>query len=525
MKRFWHPETGFFLLLWLILMIGGRSRFFKDPGTFWHTVVGEQMLSGHRLIFQDSFSFTFAGQRWSPHQWLGECLMALVHRLDGLDSLLLSTVTLLACLYTWLASRLLRAGFHWAAVAVLVALTIGASSSHFHIRSHLGTIVGLACTFAFLIDFDDGRIGAKHMFWLIPVYALWTNIHGGMLGGLATMIFATSGWAVWKMLGLPSPLVRYRDLAPLALLIVCCALTAFVNPYGMRLPEIWLEIMDSPVLPQIIQEHAPLNLAKPDGIMVALFAAIYLLCLAGVMPQWPRVSWLLPLIWLVEAWSRVRHGPLFAITAALAVADMFPSTRWAAWLSKSGSDLFQYPVRRSNDRQSRDWRPALLPGLLVLTAFVLQVFHWPVPIIGHEWARLDPNYWPVETLPTLRQFEQSRSQGTRLFNEYLFGGFLIYQTPGYRVFIDDRCELYGDNWLKEYVDAETSGTEAYIEECQTKFGPMDFALTRTGSGFDRYFAHAPSWRLLHEGSAANFYERRRPTNLDAPSANETVQAQ
>src|SRR6516164_1443210 len=136
MKRFWHPETGFFLLLWLILMIGGRSRFFKDPGTFWHTVVGEQMLSGHRLIFQDSFSFTCAGQRWSPHQWLGECLMGLLHGVDQLDTLLLATVTILACLYTWLAHRLIREGLHWSLAAVVVGLTIAASSSHFHIRPH-----------------------------------------------------------------------------------------------------------------------------------------------------------------------------------------------------------------------------------------------------------------------------------------------------------------------------------------------------------------------------------------------------
>ena len=44
-KRFWRSETGFFLGIWLFLMIGGRSQLFRDPGTFWHTVVGRRMLS------------------------------------------------------------------------------------------------------------------------------------------------------------------------------------------------------------------------------------------------------------------------------------------------------------------------------------------------------------------------------------------------------------------------------------------------------------------------------------------------
>ncbi len=43
LKKFWRPEVGIFLVIWLMLMIGGRSRFFRDPGTFWHTVVGRQM--------------------------------------------------------------------------------------------------------------------------------------------------------------------------------------------------------------------------------------------------------------------------------------------------------------------------------------------------------------------------------------------------------------------------------------------------------------------------------------------------
>ena len=40
-----------------------------------------------------------------------------------------------------------------------------------------------------------------------------------------------------------------------------------------------------------------------------------------------------------------------------------------------------------------------------------------------------------------------RPPGTRIFCEYAYGGFLIYHAPGYRVFIDDRCELFGDEFL------------------------------------------------------------------------------
>ncbi|HEV3261104.1 MAG TPA: hypothetical protein VG013_29905 [Gemmataceae bacterium] len=515
LKRYWRPETGIFLGLWLGLMVAGRSGLFHDPGTFWHTVVGERLLSSRRLIYTDSFSFTFAGRPWIPHQWLGECLMALVHRLDGLDSLLLASVTVLAALYTWAAHRMIRSGLHWSLAAVLVGVTVAASSSHFHVRPHLGTIVFMGCTIAFLCDFEAGRLSLGRMFWLVPIYAVWSNIHGGMLGGLGTMGLALVGWWGAGIMGQKSPVERPGQALSLMALIAACGLTAFLNPYGWRLPWTWLSIMDSPLLPQIIQEHAPLNAAKPAGWMVLVLAAVYVIVLAGVLPRRPRVTWLLPLAWLYLACTRVRHAPLFSITAAFALADMLPHTYWAAWLERNGSDWFQSPGEVDDGRWWRwDWKPALVPIGVVLTALVLQIGRVPVPLVGHGWARLDAADWPVALLPELERCERSRPEGTAIFNEYAYGGFLIYYTPGFRVFVDDRCELYGDQWLRDYVLAEGHGAARQVHEWEEKYrkpdheGAFDFALTRSGSAFDRYFAAEPGWLAVKRTPTAGLYQRR-----------------
>src|SRR5436305_11888556 len=112
LRRFWSLETGLFLAIWLTLMVSGRGKFFRDPGSLWHIVVGEQILSTGQLIEADPFSCTFGGRPWIAQQWLGECTLALLHRAGGLDAVLLATSVLLAALYTWVAHRLLRAGMH-----------------------------------------------------------------------------------------------------------------------------------------------------------------------------------------------------------------------------------------------------------------------------------------------------------------------------------------------------------------------------------------------------------------------------
>lgn len=112
LRKLFRVETWIFFGIWLFFMLFGRSKLFHDPGTFWHIVVGERILSTGRLIYKDAFSFTRFGHPWIAQERLGELIMALIHRIAGFDSLLLAASTLLASFYTWIANRLLRAGIH-----------------------------------------------------------------------------------------------------------------------------------------------------------------------------------------------------------------------------------------------------------------------------------------------------------------------------------------------------------------------------------------------------------------------------
>jgi hypothetical protein len=321
------------------------------------------------------------------------------------------------------------------------------------------------------------------------------------------MVLALVGWTVWRWLGLASPMARPGQMLRFGLLVVGCGLTMLVNPYGWGLPRTWLEIMSMRLLPEIIMEHAPLNPTRPDGQMVLLFAAVYLIALLGIAPMRPRVTWLLPLVWFYLTCTRIRHSTLFALSGVLAVADFMPYTCWARWLARPGSDLFQFPDPVPPMRRF-PWQAAVLPVAVVLTALGLQVASVPVPVLGAGWAQLDSEFWPVELVPALRELEKDQPPGTHIFNDYRFGGFLIYFTPGLRVYIDDRCEVYGEQWVKQFDDAskqEPGQVEAWSRDPVNGF---DFALVHTGTGFDEYFHDAPGWTVVGRSEAATLYRRK-----------------
>jgi hypothetical protein len=487
-------------------LLVGRDRLFGDPGSLWHIVVGQRILASHEFLETDPFSFTHAGEAWVPQSWLCECGLALLHRVDGLNTILWATATLLAGLFTWVAHRLLRAGLHPLLAVLLTMLAMLASAYHFHPRPHLLSILFLGWTFALLCDVEAGRLSFKRLMVLLPLFVLWTNIHGGMLGGLGTLAVTALGWTVGRWTWLDGPRLSPGQIVGLALLVVGCGLTALASPYGIALPRTWFALLGSPLLPRLVDEHAPLLQAGWAGGAVLLFGLIYVVALVGVSPRRWRITWLVPLIWLVLSFTRIRHGPLFAITAVLALAEMFPHIRWVAWLAQKGSVMCQpRPRGTAEGRKHMDFAPAVLPCLAVSSVLAAQVAGFPFPGGGQEWVRLDPRSSPMELLPALHNVEFQDSTGTPIFNEMLFGGFLIYQTPGLRVFIDDRCELYGDDDLRAYALA-LRDDPSQVDRWADQWG-FSLALTRAGSRFDSYLRESGGWSILGETETATLFRR------------------
>jgi hypothetical protein len=557
-----RPSSCLFLVIWLILLVGGRSNMLRDPGTLWHVAVGERMLASGQVIREDPFSFTRAGHPWVADQWLAECGMAIVHRLAGWDGLLLVTATLLAGVYAWIGARLLRGGLHLLPAILLLALAMLAGAPQFHLRPLVATIVLLGVTFGWLVDVENGSRRFRQLWWLVPLFILWTNLHGGVLGGLGTVGLCLGGWslsAAWQFrneVGTRSFVARTSE--PIALLLAVAA-AVLVSPYGLAMPREWLETLRMP-LPKFIAEHAPLELTDPIGWGTLALAAGYLATLIGVFPQRPRITWLVPLVWFALALSRLRNAPLFGITAVIALADMLPYSRVGRWLQRrdllrgvadrdvpllgSGgvgdADVPRASCRRRlptpiamvqsresatgvasySERVVRFLNPLLLPAIVVVAAMLLQIGGVRVPVIGHGWARFDPERWPIELLPALRQIDRSSPDGTRIFNDLNFGGFLIYHTPRLRIFVDDRCPLYGTEFLLE-CERTRCKDPAQIDDWQRKYGfryalvqsdsrlvQTDRPLVQNVSPFDRYLSESAEWSLVKRSPVAALYRHR-----------------
>jgi hypothetical protein len=321
-----------------------------------------------------------------------------------------------------------------------------------------------------------------------------------MLGGLCTMGLAVVAWTVCFWVRKLGPIRSNRQVLALVGLVALCGVAALVNPYGVRLLAVWFYLSGPSVLPQYILEHMPLDPRDFGGRCVLVLALLYLLALVGTLPRWPRATWLIPLVWFVLACRSIRHGPLFAVVAGMSLADILPHTRWARWLA--AQETYLYRPSPSDAAGSGSWRPLVAPTAVVVVALLLQIDRLPVPLVGHDWARLDRSYWPVQTLPEL----QALPDGTPVFNDMLFGGFLIRYAPNARVYVDDRCELYGDAFLRDYFEAQRDHPQQ-INAWARQYD-FDWALVEPESGFNTYLGASGDWTTVCKTDGGVLYRRK-----------------
>ncbi len=501
LRRAW-PAVLIFVVLWLGFLAAGRTRLMLDPGSFWHTVAGERLLA-EGFFQNDLFTFTHSGSHWIPQQWLGEMLMASLHREAGFGGLLYLTATLLATLYTYLALRLVRTGLHPVVVSLLVLLFIAASAHQFHIRPLMVTMFGIVIVTRLLMMVElDGR-SVRRLWWFVPVFLVWQNIHGGVIAGWAMLVLAAVGWQFARAMSWPNPVRTRRSVVVLWSLIVSLVLFVVVNPYGLELPRTWFSIVGAEKIAIVIEEHERLNPAKPmtwPGIMVMLG---YCLLLCGLPRREWRVVWLLPLPWMIESVLHVRNLSLCSLTILTLLPELWSRTCYATWLERTRPDFIV--------KHARTWRVPMVAwfvcGLLVAVGWMLHLRQITVPIVGANWLKLDPTRWPVDLLPLLREHEPRAGQPSAILNECEFGGYLVYHVPGYRTFFDDRVELFGVDWMLEYLEESRTNPKQAIAKWEAQYGRFAFALVRPDTPLSVALQQSSGWVELGRDSAAVFFKR------------------
>jgi len=401
-----------------------------DPDFFWHLKTGEFIYQGRHLPTSDPFTFTVQSQNLFrvdsdrvsfilQQYWVAQVVFYLLYKGLGFKGIVLLRAfvyALLVSLFVWKRPRL----------SPLLFLAAAATISHFTFvtneRPQLFSYLFFWALLALLESLvKKERVDAVHAVALPALMLLWANVHGAFLLGIAiTGIYLLS----LLVEGYKAGVYGYNKIAILSVTVSA----ACFNPSGVFIPLKEFFQVKGYYSQFIIENFSPF--AFPSWRYTYDYIGFYLVF--GMV------------VFAVLSCFRQLSLPIIAVSVLLLLMSV-SAARHISYLF-----LFSPFLLRSVDLKlsKKLWFGALL---LVLPLLFYTKFKKPFDFT------ISPVF-PVSAAA----FVDANLPGSRLFNYYVWGGYLIAFAPESKVYIDGRALV--EEYYKNYQDALNTNKWASIFE-------------------------------------------------------------
>jgi len=507
-----------FLAVLAVLFTTGFSlqHFAHVNDLFWQIRCGQEILENGTVPHFDTYSWTRHGTPWNVNEWLFFVLLAKAFAATGnltgifLVSQAAGALLALICFvgfYRRTGSGTLAFG--------LVALVIS-NFSNFSPRPYLASFLFFAVTTYLLAEVSEARL-ARHWLWALPpLFAVWANLHQGVVEELAVLILVIAGALSWGCRGRHGggASLLSRELGLYALPVALCGfLATLLTPYRFGLYAIILKTIRDPGAMARVTEWQPLPMQMDlhglaiDALFFLTLAAVALdLCrrpLAASTLGYLAVFALLT----VEALLHRRNVPYFALGVGLLYAPAIArlvacGARWPAGLA-----WFQSKLGRGFQKT---W-PVLLTLHSVVIGFLLICAAPPMAsTLLENTAAVDLSLteFPQEA-PSFMSYT-GFPPGMRLFNDFNLGGFLILSRPTDLVFVDGRIDVYAGPFMDSCLALNQPGLGPLTPANRRFLGGYDFdAAVTQNPDAAYYFATRPDFALVYVNHFAPIFDDRR----------------
>ena len=456
------PKKKLSKYIFLILIVG--LIFFLnlkpplDPDLGWHLRSGQDLIQTKIIPYLDPYSHTMPDWERVSHEWLTNGIIYFIYNKWGLFvlSVIFALITTIAF---FLISRLTEARMEYCLLAVLLG-SLG-SLPITGIRAQMITLLGLAILLFVLFRFRRNQ-NKKTIYFLPLLFFIWVNLHGGFSIGLFVLglflflegikiiyfwlrkkyqfkkQFAELEFSKDRLRSIKNELARivnffkrkisgnelakesltFQSWLKLVYVSLFSFAITFINPYGFKVYSLVIGVIRDEYGRARIGEWQPFRVRSPIGweflmylLLLAILALVYFkkidLTLLG-----------LGVVSIFLAFSSWRNIPIPIIMTI---------------------PLWVYIVKNAAD-------PALFK--LLKQKFVLLLLLIAVFLIGYQQTSLTltASHQP-ELLAKIGKYPKGaveyikanpeKFQGN-MFNEYNWGGYLIWQLPEHKVFIDGR---------------------------------------------------------------------------------------
>jgi hypothetical protein len=389
-----------------------------DHDIWSHLRTGQWILEHRWVPYTDQFSSYGMGKPWVAYSWLFEVLIHEVFRRFGLIGLLAYVYTTVLAIAAILYSLVRKYGLRIAYSVPLIASGLFAMLPLYTPRPWLLTVLLFAIEFYILIRVRYDR--TFPLLWCLPaVFALWANVHIQFVYGLFVLGLFTFESPLNRLLGWTGSSDDEGKSLPLRTMLILSSasvVATFVNPYHFRIYLVVLDYLRQPGLYSVITEYAAMDFRT--------------------LPNWVDLVLVLGATFVLG--RRRRLEPLWVLLLLTGIVISFRSGRdvWIVVIIAIGciSSSRSYTQVSTSNTLSKKEALVIVAAVALLLLTSIRVGKISESNLQNAVARI----YPVEAARVV----EDRGYSGPLYNEYDWGGYLIWRLPRLPVSIDGRTNVH-----------------------------------------------------------------------------------
>jgi hypothetical protein len=387
-------------------------------------------IAHHGLPHTEALTVMASGHRWIDQQWLAELIFYSAWKIGGYGLVALVALVAISLAYAILATVMTRRGASVGLVLLCAIVAILTLTGWQFVRSQDLALPLFAAVLAVCVTDAAHEQPGRRLLLLVPILALWANLHGSVLLGAAL----ATGYLLFRAVatGMRGP---RRSAAACAALGLATALTPLATPYGTQITDYYSAFVGNGPMAKLAVAWAPPRFPSFVFFELCVPAAFVMLALvfASIKRRRPSTA-LLGAAGLTGAAAALKSGSIvwFGMAAALLLAEI--GTAW-------------WPARAR--------APRVAPALMIATAVALSAL-----VVTTVARRTDASYeslLPARVLTAASGYAASHPCGLILADN-LSSSALLWRDPSLdgRIAFDARLEQYSFAGLSRWLEFKSA---------------------------------------------------------------------
>ncbi len=431
-----------FIVVVMLLVFGISTLPPIDTDMWWHLRSGDEMWHQGSILLKDVFSYTRAGADWVNAFWLSDLGLFGLLKLGGFFAI---TVAVAAMAVTLMSIILLHmeGGVYLNGLLILLAM-IGIHPN-WSARPQLMSFLLLAILDYFL---DRHRLVKRQPLWLLlPVFAIWGNLHGGFIWGVLLLAAIIVGEGMNNLLG-NTPTLSWKETGSLSLWSILAGLAVSLNPNGISIWKLPFQQVD--VSLSIVEWLSPdFHQFYAHPLLWLIFLLIFSVSYSGKRISFADLFKALGFTYLFFVAQR-NMGPFAIILLPILARHLTPALQSFSKASIIEEIKNKFAGKATVKQPSQKFNYIVNSMIVSLLATVVLANAYLVSMPERMEEKL-----PMQAV----RWVQTNQPTGPIFNSYNWGGYLTWALREYPVFIDGRADLYGDEMINKWNEINR-GSEA-----------------------------------------------------------------